>query len=60
MFSLFKILFLLASFLPLIFADCTSGVIMNVDNSITYDSSVKLPCYDTLPTKVRSFSLLLD
>ena len=25
MFSLFKILFLLASFLPLIFADCTSG-----------------------------------
>jgi len=31
MFSLFKILFLLASFLPLIFADCTSGVINDVN-----------------------------
>ena len=47
MFSLFKILVLLASFLPLIFADCTSGVIMDVNNNITYDPSVKSPCCNT-------------
>jgi hypothetical protein len=48
MFSLFKILFLLASFLPLIFAVCTSGVI----NDITYDPSVKSPCCN--PTYIKN------
>jgi len=40
MFGLFKILFLLASFLPFIFANCTSGVI----NDLVYDHSVKSLC----------------
>jgi hypothetical protein len=47
MFSLFKIVFLLASFLPLIFADCTSGENNNKPEFTKFNPDYISPCCNT-------------